>query len=63
MCLVKCEKGFIMNNKSIDEVKNILDVNSLSYLSVDDLTMIPKDSYKEFFGCGIPAEITNFQEE
>lgn len=67
----KCQLGIaihnkselIMNNKSIDEVKNILDVNSLSYLSVDDLTMIPKDSYKEFFGCGIPAEITNFQEE
>ena len=67
----KCQLGIaihdktevIMNNRTIDEVKNLLNIDSLSYLSVDDLTMIPKDSYKEFFGCGIPTEITNFQEE
>jgi amidophosphoribosyltransferase len=67
----KCQLGIaihnktelIMNNRTIDEVKNLLNIDSLAYLSVDDLTMIPKDSYKEFFGCGIPTEITNFQEE
>ena len=63
--LDKCQLGIaihskeelIMNNITVNEVKTKLGVNSLMYLSIDDLTMFPKDSYMEVFGCGIAPEI------
>ena len=46
-----------MNNRTINDIKNLLEINSLSYLDLSDLTMFPKDSYKEAFGCGIASDI------
>jgi len=49
------KEELIMNNRTIDDVRDLLGINSLSYLSISDLTMFPKDSYMEFFGCkGVP---------
>jgi len=51
-----------MNNRTINEVKNILKVDSLNYLSLKDLEMFPKYSYKQCFGGGIPKEIISVKE-
>lgn len=56
---IHSKEELIMNNRTINEVINMLDVDSLDYLTVEDLTMFPKDSYMEFFGCGIAPEILN----
>ena len=56
---IQSKEELIMNNKTVMEVQEYLGINSLKYLSVDDLTMFPKHSYKEYFGCGIAPEIIN----
>ena len=50
---IKSKEELIMYNRNVEDVKTYLKVNSLKYLSVNDLTMFPKDCYKEYFGCEI----------
>jgi len=47
---IQNKKELIMNNRTINEVKDILGVLSLNYLTLDELTMFPKNAYKECFG-------------
>ena len=54
---IQSKKELIINNRTVDQVGNVLGVNSIAYLNIDDLTMFPKNSYKECFGGGIPSEI------
>ena len=56
---IQSKNELIMHNRSIDEVRKLLEVNSLNYLCLDELTMFPKDAYKECFGGGIASEIVN----
>jgi len=56
---IKTKEELLMHNRTIEDVKKYLKVDSLKYLSVNDLTMFPKESYKQYFGCGIKPEIVN----
>ena len=60
---IQSKEELIMNNKTVMEIQEYLGINSLKYLSVNDLTMFPKHSYKEYFGCGIAPEIVNSIEQ
>lgn len=57
---IRSKEELLMNNKTISEVKNILGVDSIKYLSLRDLKSILPESYCEFFGGGIPSEITDY---
>lgn len=55
---IRKKEELIMNEKSVDEVRKELGVDSLLYLSLDDLREIfPKDSYTQCFGGGIFKDI------
>ena len=55
---IRGKEELIMNEKSVDEVRKELGVDSLLYLSLDDLREIfPKDSYSQCFGGGIFNDI------
>jgi amidophosphoribosyltransferase len=56
------KKELIMHNRTEEEVAEILGVNSLKYLTVDDLKIFPKDSYTECFSGYIPEEIINYKQ-
>lgn len=59
---IQNKEELIMYNRTINKVKNILKVDSLNYLSLKDLEMFPKYSYKQCFGGGIPKEIISVKE-
>jgi len=60
---IQTKQELIMYNKTINEVKDILEVDSLNYLELKDLDMIFKyDYYGEYFGKKINNTITNFIE-
>ena len=54
---IQTKEELIMNNRTIGKVRDILGVLSLDYLTLDELTMFPKNAYKECFGGGIADEI------
>ena len=56
---IQTKEELIMHNRTVEDVKKYLKVDSLKYLSVNDLTMFPKHSYKQYFGCGINPAIVN----
>jgi len=54
---IQTKEELLMNNRTINEVSDLLGVASLNYLTIDELTMFPKYAYKECFGGGIASEI------
>ncbi len=51
------KEELIMNTINDNDICKFLAVNSLEYLTLDDLNIFPKNSYKQCFGGGIPSEI------
>lgn len=56
---IHSKEELIMNKRNVNKIKTKLGINSLMYLSIYDLEMFPKDSYMEYFGCGIAREIVS----
>ena len=54
---INTKEELLMSNRTVDEVRELINVDSLRYLELSDLTMIPQDSYKQCFGGGIFEEI------
>lgn len=52
--------NLLMNNHTIESALNALNINSLIFLEIEDLDVIPFDTYKECFGGGIKGDIVSF---
>ena len=50
-----------MNNRSLSDVKEYLGVNSINYLTYEELSPFSPDSYKECFGGGIDKDIISVE--
>ena len=45
-------------NRTIDEIKNILNIESICYLTIEELNrVIPKNSYKQYFGVKVERRL------
>ncbi len=45
-------------NRSIDEIKNILNINSICYLTIEELNrVLPKNAYKQYFGVNVDSKL------
>jgi len=51
----------IMYNKNVEEVRQELEVDSLKYLYIDDMGIIPKDCYTQCFTGKLSDEIKNWK--
>lgn len=54
---ISSKEELVMNNRSVKEVSEILNVNTLEYLDLKELTFFPSEAYSECFGGGIKEEI------
>lgn len=59
---IRSKEELLMNNNSISDVKDILGVDSIKYLTLNEVKSVLPECYCEFFGGGIPSEITNYRE-
>ena len=50
----------LLNNHNISDIKDILKVDSIKYLTLDEVLSVIPDCYCEFFGGGISTEITSY---
>ena len=57
---IQNKEELIMNNRTVEDVRNILKVDSLRYLELKDFDFISKDCYSECFGGGIHEDIVNY---
>lgn len=56
---ISSKEELIMNNQTVEEVSEILNIDTLEYLDLKELTFFPSDGYSECFGGGIKEEIIN----
>lgn len=56
---INSKEELIMNNRNVEEVSEILNIESLQYLDLKELTFFPSEGYSECFGGGIKEEIIN----
>ena len=54
---IKTKKELLIHNKTIQQATHNLQINSLQFLSISDLTMFPPNSYKECFGGGLHPDM------
>ena len=57
---INSKEELIMVDKNKEEVCSILNVESLEFLEMSDLDIIPFDTYKECFGGGIEKDIIEY---
>ena len=57
---IRSKEELLMNNHNISDIKDILKVDSIKYLTLDEVLSVIPDCYCEFFGGGIPTEITSY---
>ena len=58
---IQSKEELIMNNKTVEDVTRELDVDSLTYLDVDELDHFPPKSYNQCFTTVIDPIIKNFR--
>ena len=57
---IRSKEELLMNNHNISDIKDILKVDSIKYLTLDEVLSVIPDCYCEFFGGGISTEITSY---